>query len=479
MASINNTSSATSRLSYTDTINGPSSARTIEQLDHQEAAANTYCESSSDSEEETVTRVRLATPPRLRNRAAPPASLETRLKYLEARRQRKVAATSKAAKSADVAVQFRQFRDLPPELVLQVMKQASKSPGMRDMKALVLSSKTTHGLWKSCKKGIFKYVLKKYAEFEGYFGEMEGFLESGSEKGAKMVTDMGSAWVKKTAGRTEDQTHWIWNAARKEHDLKTGLEGPGFKWGITRRVEMISNGGAPFVDMLERLSKVVDADFVAFQKVPGSGEVEEELARKALLLLWTTRWRHLVMKSKEEMTWQDPCWEDLTQEALVRDQPVEVRLALRQILKIVLERARNQLGLTDKGLDMAQEYTKKVERGGYNTYEAHDPMSATEMKTWVERQAFATLLHFTGERGIQDMIRAATSNTDLRKEEWVRRLTRLYTDAVWSRVAALESDEVEVIESNEEWNFWMTLQEDDDENVWWSVDPRVRWTGKV
>ena len=460
-------------------MDDPSPVNTIEQLDHREAAANTHYESSSESEDETANRVRLATPPRLRNRAAPPASIDTRLKYLMARRQRKAEAASKATKATDAAVQFRRFGDLPPELVLQVMKQASKSPGMRDMKALVLSSRTSHDVWRSCKKGVFKYVLKKYGVFVGYFGEMEGFLEPETEMRVEMVKDMGSAWVKKKSERMEDQVLWIWNAARKEHDLKTGLEGPGFKWGLTSRIGEISRGGAPFVNMLERLSKVVDADFAAFQTMPGSGEIEEGLARKALLLLWTTQWRHLAMKSNGEMAWQEPCWEGLTQEALVRDQPVEVRWALRRILKIVLERARIQLGLTDKGSEMVEEYTKRVERGGLHTYEAHDAMNTTEMKTWVERQALAILLRFTGERGIQDMIRATNPDTELQKEEWVQRMTRLYSDAGWSRVAALKSDEVEIIESDEEWNFWMTLQEDDDENVWWSVDPRVRWTAKA
>ena len=478
MAFMVNTNTATPKVRCTGTMEGLSAVNNIVRPDHQEVASNACYESSSESKEEIASRVRLTTPPRLRSRVASPVQIVTGLKYLEARRQRK-AATTDAIKPADVNAQFRRFGSLPPELVLQVMKQASKSPGLRDMKALVLSSKITHGLWKTCKKGMSKYALRKYAEFEGYFGEMQGFLELGSENRLGLMTDMGSHWMKKEVKRTEKQTSWIWNAALKERHLRTGLEGPGLKHSFKRRVELISKGGTAFLNMLERLSKVVDADFAAFQTIPGSEKVEERLARKALLLLWTTRWRQLVSVSKEDTTWQDPCWETMTQENLVRDQPMEVRLALGQVLQIVLERTVNQLCMVEKSFDAVKEYRKKVTSGGFNTTEAHHPMSAAEMETWVGRQAFAILLHFTGERGIQDMVRVATSDAESKGQKWVQRMICIYIEAVWSRVAALESDEVELIEATDEWNFWIALQKDDSENVWSSVDPRFRCIRKA
>ncbi|KAL8784058.1 MAG: hypothetical protein Q9213_004185 [Squamulea squamosa] len=262
------------------------------------------------------------------------------------RRVRPSAGIAKPQKKAH----FDRFKDLPPEVVLEIMRWINP----QDLGHLVQINKNISALASANRRTIEKGIHdQQYPEYHQLFG-MVGEETPDQEYNVAVEKENREWWLNEEKKAFEA---WFPNGQKPQQVLGSGSIG---------RIKLF----AALAEDIRIAATALDDEGIAFE------EGSEELTRKALMLFWKMQWNdrpgleHLCDRDDTELSYLD------TRHKLFADETAEVKGRFREILRRIGSRLWKDLELWDFTIDWSTRNRRLV------ASEQH--ISAEDLERWVQ-----------------------------------------------------------------------------------------------
>ncbi|MCJ1236022.1 hypothetical protein MMC14_003999 [Varicellaria rhodocarpa] len=333
---------------------------------------------------------------------------------------------------------FTRYRDLPPEIKLNLGERVSETPGLTDLDNLLEADRDLEeGLWKNYRRSIMRTIVRRFPEFEDWFGQIlvgdDGIvtLEPLSLEHTILLAD--AVW------KNEEMKDPCFEYQEDEGE-KT-VEDFVFEYKVWREYEdILTLGGLPLLNLIESLSAKIDKDLEALRSLPWGTEISVIPARKALLLLWSLQWKPVEYTPDAQKPYgfkvtqfHFPIWGNGKALRAVKEQPDDVRSAFTQILKTLIVQMMPKIHFEENSRKVMKIY---MERKEALEELADDPMTAEGLQRWFLRQSIAWLelcIANGGLRNVTNILQRKFQGAEEEEVEWAKickGLMRMSLDAL-------------------------------------------------
>ena len=330
-------------------------------------------------------------------------------------------ATSEAKRQKTIQG-FTRYRDLPPEIKLNLVERVSETTSLTDLDNLLEADRDLEeGLWKKYRHSIMKTILRRFPEFEDWFGQIlvseDGVVTLEPLSLEHTITLAEAVW------RNEEMKDLSFEY--QEDEGKKKIEDLVFECKVWQEYEdILTLGGLPLLNLIESLSAKIDKDLEALRGLPGGTEISIIPARKALLLLWSLRWKPVGYTPNDQkpygfkvIQFHFPIWGNGKALKAIEEQPEEVRSAFIQVLKILIAQMMPKIRSEESSQEVVKVYMERKEELGDL---ADDPMTVERLQRWLLRQSTACLVHCIANWGLRGVTNILQRNIRGAEKEEVR-----------------------------------------------------------
>ena len=333
---------------------------------------------------------------------------------------------------------FARYKDMPAEIKLNLLERASETLGLEDLNNLLDADEDLdNGLWQNYGGSIMKNVLRRFPEFENWFGKItiarNGVIALEPHCFEQNLSLAQAVWlneVKKMRSKDSTFEYHQDNERKKPKDFN-------FEYETLQVYEnILSNGGLHLYTLIESLSAKIDSHLKVLHSLPGGTEINIISARKALLLLWSLRWKAVDILPGRLESFHYGYFIGLdgeeTQE--VKSQPEDVRDALSRIFKILIAYMVPRMGIEKNSQEVMKMHMKRRQ--------ALLPMTEEKLRNWTVRQSRAYLVSAIVIRGLPNVIR------NLQTEDRILDMIDSYKNVMSGILDLIDDDDAD---DGEEW----------------------------